>query len=153
MTDIDCQGRRPTIELDVGHHTSDRSALGQPQMFGANQQRGGFTDRTAIAFSWQVTDTFNGYPGCRARTGQQVARADEVGNENVGWLPVQGHGRGDLLDAALVQDRDAVSHRHGFFLIVSHDGKGDAHLVLQALQFALHLRTHLLVERRQRFIE
>ena len=59
----------------------------------------------------------------------------------------------DLLDAALVEDGDAVGHRQRLVLVVGDEDEGDAELALQLLQLALHLLAQLQVERAQRLVE
>lgn len=59
----------------------------------------------------------------------------------------------DLLNAAIIENRDPVRHRQGFPLIVSDENKGDAELLLQLFQLELHLLTQFKIERAERFIQ
>ena len=61
--------------------------------------------------------------------------------------------RADLLDAAEVEDRDAVAHRERFVLVVGHVDERDADLALDAFQLDLHVLPQLQVERAERFVE
>ncbi|MCY1285229.1 hypothetical protein D9M70_341560 [compost metagenome] len=83
----------------------------------------------------------------------QVAHPDEVGNEAVARILVEVGGRAALADLAVLEHGHAVGHDQRFFLVVGHDDEGDAALVLQALEFQLHLPTQLLVQRAQRLVE
>ena len=61
--------------------------------------------------------------------------------------------RADLLDAALVEHRDAVAHRQRLLLVVGDEDEGDADLALHLLQLDLHLLAQLEVERAERLVE
>ena len=78
----------------------------------------------------------------RTRTVQQIAGPDEVRDEDVGRMVVERGGIGYLLYCPFVQHGDAIGHRHRLLLVVGHDGKRDADLVLKALELPLHLCTH-----------
>src|SRR4030095_9677665 len=69
--------------------------------------------------------------------------AEECGEKGGGGAVLDAAGGADLLDPALVHDRDRVSHRHGLFLIVGHVHEGEAHLGLDALELDLHLAAQL----------
>ncbi len=84
---------------------------------------------------------------------QEVAFADEAGNEFVRRTSVELFRRIQLLDNAAVQHRDPVRHNQRFFLIVGDEDERDAKFVLQGLQLLLHLVAQVLVECRQRFIQ
>src|SRR6266568_4972429 len=77
----------------------------------------------------------------------QVGDADEAGHERGPRLLVDLDGAADLLDAALVEHRDAVAHGQRLFLVVGDIDKGDAHLALHPEQLELHLLAELEVER------
>ncbi len=79
--------------------------------------------------------------------------ADEADDELVGRLLVQLDRRADLLDAALVEDRDPVAHRQRLVLVVGDVDEGDAHLALDRLQLDLHLLAQLQVEGAERLVE
>src|SRR5205085_6954086 len=59
----------------------------------------------------------------------------------------------DLLDSPAVHDCDAIGHRQGFLLIVSHEYEGDAEARLQMLELNLHRAAKLGVQRRKRLVE
>ena len=61
--------------------------------------------------------------------------------------------RADLLDLALVEDREAVAHRERLLLVVRDVDEGDPDLALDALQLDLHLLAQLQVERAERLVE
>src|SRR5439155_2329442 len=58
-----------------------------------------------------------------------------------------------LLDPALAHDGDGVGHRHGLFLVMRDVDEGDPDVVLDRLQFELHLLAELQVERSERLVE
>ena len=63
-------------------------------------------------------------------------------------------GRGaDLLDPALVEDRDAVAHREGLVLVVRDVDERDPDLALDPLQLDLHPLAELQVERAERLVQ
>ena len=63
---------------------------------------------------------------------QQVAGADEIGDEAVDRLLVDVDRRADLMHLGLAHDDDLVGHGHGFRLVVGDDDGGDAELLLAA---------------------
>jgi hypothetical protein len=65
---------------------------------------------------------------------QEIAAPEERGYEAVRGPAVDVFRRGDLLDASLVHDEDAVAHLHGFVLIVCDEYGRQAELMLQALE-------------------
>ena len=68
--------------------------------------------------------------------------------------PVVDLGRGaDLVDVARVHDRDAVTHRQRFLLVVGHVDERDPDLALDALELELHDLPQLEVQRAERFVE
>ena len=64
---------------------------------------------------------------------EQIDLADEVGNEARARAIVDLARRADLLDPAGVHHGDAVRHRHRLLLIVGHEDRRDAELLLQLL--------------------
>ena len=52
----------------------------------------------------------------------------------------------DLLDAAMVHDRDSIRGHHGFGLVMRHVNGGDVKFVMQAADFEAHLLTQGRVE-------
>src|SRR5262249_45769296 len=83
----------------------------------------------------------------------QVGDADKAGHERRPRLLVDLHWAADLLDAAVVEHRDAVAHGQRLFLVVGHIDESDAHLALHPEQFELHLLAELEVERAQGLIQ
>ena len=88
----------------------------------------------------------------RDAAGQQVVVADEGGHEGAHGLLVQHLRRGHLLDAAGVEHRHAIGHRHRFLLIVGDVDDGDAQLALDAPDLELHLLAQAAIERPQRLV-
>ena len=84
---------------------------------------------------------------------QQVAGADELGDEGVCRLAVDVERRPELLDAAVVHDHDQVGHGHRLALVVGDQDGGDAETLLQQPQLHLHGLAQLGVEGGQRFVE
>ena len=62
-------------------------------------------------------------------------------------------GRADLLDAAFVEDREAVAHRERLLLVVRDIDERHPPLALDPLQLDLHLLAQLQVERAERLVE
>ena len=62
---------------------------------------------------------------------QKIVVSDELGDELAFRLFVEDFWRGDLLDAALLEDGDAIRHGHRLLLIMGHvdDGHGQAPLM------------------------
>jgi hypothetical protein len=87
-----------------------------------------------------------------ARAAQHVVVADEAGDEGVGRRLVQLLGARDLLDAAVVEERDAIRERARLRLVVRDEHHGHAELAMQAADLELHLLAQLLVERRERLV-
>ena len=61
--------------------------------------------------------------------------------------------RADLLDPALVHDRDAVAQAHGLALVVGDVEEGDPDLVVDHVQLDQHPLAELEVEGGQRLVE
>ena len=61
--------------------------------------------------------------------------------------------RRHLLQFSRAQQRDAVRHHHGLFLIVGDEDERDADLALQRFQLDLHLPAQVRIERGKWFIE
>ena len=88
-----------------------------------------------------------------AVTLEHVRDADEAGDELAGRVLVHLGRRPDLLDPALVEDREAVAHRQRLLLVVRDVDEGDPELLLDPLQLDLQLLTQLQVERAERLVE
>ena len=82
-----------------------------------------------------------------------VALADEVGNEGVDRLVVNVRRGAYLLDIAVVHDNDAVAHGEGFLLIVGNVDEGQLQLLLYAAELYLHLLSQLQVKSPQRLVK
>ena len=79
--------------------------------------------------------------------------ADEGHDEGRGGGVVDLIRRADLLDPALVQDRDAVGELKRFVLIVGDEHRGMAGAVMQLAQPTAQILAHLGVERAERLVE
>ena len=86
-------------------------------------------------------------------TGEQVAVADEVGDESRPRETVDARRLVDLLDASLVHDGDPVRQRERLRLVVRHVDERDADLLLQVDELDLHLLAQLRVEGGQRLVQ
>ena len=82
----------------------------------------------------------------RYAPGQAVVFADELGDEGIGGLLVQFVRCRQLLHHALVEHADAISHGQGLGLIVGDVNHSDAQIVVDVLDFVLHLLAQLLVQ-------
>ena len=93
----------------------------------------------------------------RARAGggarEQVRDPEEARDEGGLRLLVELVRRAELLDPALVHDRDRVRHRHRLLLVVRDVDERDPDVVLDRLQLELHLLAELEVERPERLVE
>ena len=67
----------------------------------------------------------------------QVGLTDEPGDEHAGRPVVDLGGGADLLDVAGVHDRDAVTHRQRFLLVVGHVDERDSDLALNPFEFEI----------------
>ena len=83
---------------------------------------------------------------------QDVVVSDEPGDELAFRLFVEYFRRGDLLDAAVLEDGDAIGHGHGFLLIVGHVDDGHPQGPLDAPHLELHLLAQPPVQGSQRFV-
>ncbi len=84
---------------------------------------------------------------------ENVALADEVGNESVFGFVVDVNRSADLLDAALGHDDDGVGHGKCFLLIVRDKNEGDAGGLLDVLELLLHILAELEVKCGERLVE
>ena len=82
-----------------------------------------------------------------------IALTDEIRHEGVLRLVVDVLRGADLLDLALVHDHDGVAHGQGLLLVVGDIDKGDAHLLLDALELDLHILAQLQVQGAQRLVQ
>src|SRR5262249_31586393 len=79
--------------------------------------------------------------------GEEIAVADELADEAVGGAIIDLEWRADLLDAAIMEHRHPVRHRHRLGLVVGDIDHGDPHLAVDALDLDLHLLAQVLVQR------
>ena len=84
---------------------------------------------------------------------EDVRASDEFGDIARLRPCIERQGIVDLLDAALVHDRDAVRRRHRLGLVVGDVDRGDAEFIVQAADLAAHLLAQIGVEVRQRFVQ
>ena len=84
---------------------------------------------------------------------QDVGGTDEARHVAVLRMVVDLGGGADLLEDAVLHDRDAVGHAQGLLLVVGDVDEGDAEPFLQPLQFDLHLAPELQVERAERLVQ
>ncbi|EMA35487.1 phenol hydroxylase [Halococcus hamelinensis 100A6] len=78
--------------------------------------------------------------------------ADEPRDERVRRAVKALQGCADLLELAVVEDREPVAHRHRLGLVVGDVDRRDAELALEALDLGAHLRAELRVEVRERLV-
>ena len=83
----------------------------------------------------------------------QVGLSDEAGHEHRGGAVVDLGRCADLFDVAGVHDRDAVTHRQRFLLIVGHVDERDADLALDPFELELHDVAQFEVQRAERLVE
>ena len=84
---------------------------------------------------------------------EQIGVADELGGVG-GCRPVINlPRRSDLLQFAHAQQRDAVGHDHGLFLVMGNEHERDSDFTLQRFQFHLHLAAKVGIERGKRFVQ
>jgi len=86
------------------------------------------------------------------RAGQGVVLSDEACDEAVLGALVEVGRRGQLLDAPVVEDRDAVRHGQGLALVMGHIDDGDSKFLVQMLDFELHMLAKLLVQGAKRLV-
>ena len=82
-----------------------------------------------------------------------VRFADEIGNEGVDRLVVDIGGRADLLNVTVLHDHHGIRHRECLLLIVGNVDKGDAGLMLNILQFVLHILAELEIKCREGLVQ
>ncbi len=89
----------------------------------------------------------------RQGIGEDVRRANEAGHERRARAEIEFVRGIHLLDTAIIEPRHPIRHRQGFALVVGHENKGDAQLLLQFFQFKLHLLPQFQVQRPEGFIQ
>src|SRR5215218_6053025 len=85
--------------------------------------------------------------------GQDVGRADEIGDEAAARRVVDLERLAGLLDAAVAHDDDAIRDRHRLLLVVGHVDRAEVELVLQLLDLLAHAHAQPGVEVGQRLVE
>ena len=84
---------------------------------------------------------------------QQIAVADEAGDEGRGRALIQILLPADLLHAAVAHHDQAISHRHRLALVMGHHDRGDAAVALQDADLARHFLAQRGVQVGQRFVQ
>ena len=77
----------------------------------------------------------------------------KAGNKECAWPVVQFIGSSIGLQAAILHDGNAVSHGHGFHLVVGDVDGGYAQFHLQAFDFTAHRQAQTSVQVRERLVE
>ena len=77
---------------------------------------------------------------------QSIVFTNKVGDEGILGFFVQHVRRGALLNDAVVEHRDAVGQRQGFTLVVGDVDHRDAEILVNGLDFILHLFAQILVK-------
>src|SRR5438093_11822544 len=83
---------------------------------------------------------------------QQIARADEVGNEGRGRLVVDIERIADLLEDAFIHHGDPIGHGEGLLLVVRDVDGRDVQLLLDATDLIAHAHAELRVDIRERLV-
>ena len=84
---------------------------------------------------------------------QHIYIANEGRDKPVGRAAVDLIWGADLANATLEHDGDPIRQAQGFALIVGYEDRGHAELALDLLDFNLHRRAQISVERRKRLVE
>lgn len=84
---------------------------------------------------------------------EEVRVADERGDEARGRRLVDARRAVELLDPALVDDRDAIRERHRLALVVRNVHKRDTDPIVNRVEFEKHVLTELEVKRRERLVQ
>ena len=140
--------------LDRGGQALLRRA--QRDVVGAHAQRHRATSRrTGLRHAHAGPRQALARAGRHGGHGEEVhrGRAEEAGDEAARRLLEQRQRRADLLDAARVEERDAIAQRHGLDLVMGHVDHGRAQLAMQARQLQAHLHAQGRIEVGQRLVE
>ena len=86
-------------------------------------------------------------------TAEQIGVADELRGVGGRRPVVNLSGRSDLFQFPHAQQRDAVGHDHGLFLVMRDEDERDSDFALQRFQFHLHLAAKVGVERGERLVQ
>ncbi|MPL93019.1 hypothetical protein SDC9_39143 [bioreactor metagenome] len=141
----DERGQRLTVQLEA--------KLDHPAVIGARGDPGFATGGIEADVLGAQAGPAAGGTGADELGRQHVRGADEIGDEAACRAAVDLFGGADLLDRAVGEDRDAVSHRQCLFLVMGDEDEGHAKGALQPAQFLLHLLAQLQVKRAERFVK
>jgi hypothetical protein len=81
-----------------------------------------------------------------------LRRADKAGDEDIHGGAVDFHRLVELLEDAIVHDRDAVRHHHRLLLVVRNEDDGDFELALQPLDLGARLHPKARIEVGERLV-
>ena len=81
-----------------------------------------------------------------------LRRADEAGDKDIHGGAVDFHRLVELLEDAVVHDRDAVRHHHRLLLVVGDEDDGDFELALQPFDLGARLHPQARVEVGERLV-
>ena len=84
---------------------------------------------------------------------QRHGLADEGNDKRRGGAVVKLLGRADLLDAALVQNDDAIGEFHRLVLVMSDENRGEPGFLMDFAQPAAQILSHAGVKRAERLVE
>ena len=140
----------------VGHRLGQLAGAGSSRVGRRSRTRRGPRSARSGRGSWSRRRASRRHSAPSGAVGvrrQQVADAEEAGHEPRARALVQARRVAELLVPAVVHDRDAIGHRHRFFLVVGHEDERDPDLLLDPLQLDLHLLAQLQVEGAERLVE
>ena len=131
-----------------------RAAPVEPELLGPHADPHARPGGRQLGADAQLADAVGAHRA-RGRDGavEQVRDAEEAGDEAGARPLVEVGGRAELLDLAVVHDRDRVGHRHRLLLVVRDVDEREPELALDALQLELHLLAELQVECAERLVE
>ncbi len=99
------------------------------------------------------------FRGVESPTGPEAAlkeihrwAPDETAHESVRGVSKNLGRCAELLEEAVVHDRDSVRHRHRLNLVVRHVDRRDAKILLELLQLGTHVQAQFRIQVAQRFI-
>ena len=139
-------------------HQRDRhrcTMVGQMQIFGTHSEErgGGANFLTPVGLDGNRVVTHR-RPGLAQRNGNHVhgGRSDERRDESVGRLVVQRTRCSHLLQKPILEHRDAITHRHGLYLVVRDIDGCRSEATLQRGDLGACLHAQLRVQIGQRLI-
>src|SRR5229473_3584824 len=98
-------------------------------------------------------ESIKGHPDAVRLALENVRASDEFGDIARLRPGVERQGIVDLLDAAMVHDRDAVRCRHRLGLVVGDIDRGDAEFIVQTADLAAHFLAQIGVEVGERLVQ